>query len=398
MYKHKLKIVALVVSTLLLLMLAACGSDTAGTDSSSNGNAGSDDSIKIGMVSFLSGAGAPWANSLGNAGELAVQEINENGGVMGKPVQLIINDSNSDPATGNVQANSLIERDEIVALFTADTSATRNALYPIINQAQIPFFYTLVYEGEEYLKYMYVNGAVPKQIIEPVIPYLVENEGANSWYIIGNDYVFPQNTAEAAKREIEKLGGTIVGEDFAPMGTSDFSSILAKIDAAKPDFILQILVGSDAVSFLNQFDAQGLHQQTKILGVAIDENSVQAMGSSANGIFSTGEYFQSIDTPENVAFTNNYKEVFGENADLQSFMSIGIYEAIHMWALAANKAQSLDWEKIDEVIGDIVFEGPRGAVQYETETNHASLPIYLTQVVNGELKIVESFGIVEPVE
>jgi urea transport system substrate-binding protein len=284
------------------------------------------------------------------------------------------------------------------ALFTADTSATRNALYPIVKSAEIPFFYTIVYEGGEHLKNMYVNGAVPQQVIDPVIPYLTKKFNAKKWFIVGNDYVFPRKTADAAKADIQKEGGSVVGEEFTPLGTSDFSSILAKIKAAEPDFILQVLVGSDAVSFNKQLSTQGLSKKPQSLAVAVEENSVKAMGSSAEGIFATGEYFQAVDTPANQAFIKKYKEMFGETADLQTFMSLGIYEAIHMWAMAATKADSLKWDKINGVIGDIKFEGPRGVVQYETKTNHAKLPIYLSQVVDGKLKVVESLGEISPVK
>jgi branched-chain amino acid transport system substrate-binding protein len=354
--------------------------------------------IKIGMISFLSGAGAPWATSLKSAGELAVKEVNDKGGVLGRKVELIINDSNTDPATANTLVKSLIEKDQISALFAADTSATRNALYPIINKAAIPFFYTIVYEGGEYNKYMYVNGALPKQILGPVIPYLAKNENAKKWFAVGNDYVFPQKTAEAAKALVEKSGGSMAGQEFTPLGTSDFSPILAKIKAAQPDFVLQVLVGSDAVSFIKQFKAAGLDAKTKILAVAVEENSVQAMGPAAEGIFTTGEYFQAIDTPENKAFIENYKKAYGADAKLQTFMSIGIYEAVHMWAAAAEKAKSLNWDKINEVVGTVSYSGPRGTVQYETKTNHSNLPVYLTRVKDGQLNIVQSFGVISPVE
>jgi urea transport system substrate-binding protein len=216
--------------------------------------------------------------------------------------------------------------------------------------------------------------------------------------VVGNDYVFPQKTADAAKAIVEKTGGTVAGQEFTPLGTSEFSPILAKIKAAQPDFVLQVLVGSDAVSFVKQFKAAGLDAKTKILAVAVEENSVQAMGPSAEGIFTTGEYFQGVDTPENKTFIENYKKSYGADTKLQTFMSIGIYEAVHLWALAATKAQSLSWDKINGVIGTVSFNGARGAVQYETKTNHSNLPVYLTRVKDGQLKIVESFGVVSPVE
>jgi branched-chain amino acid transport system substrate-binding protein len=398
---NSFKSALVLAGSLAMLSLAGCKPSTTETagGAAPKAEAKSDSTpIKIGMVSFLSGAGAPWATSLKSAGELAVKEINDKGGVLGRKVELIISDSNTDPATANVQAKSLIEKDQIAALFAADTSATRNALYPIINKAEIPFFYTIVYEGGEYNKYMYVNGALPKQVLGPVIPYLAKDENAKKWFVVGNDYVFPQKTAAAAKALVEKAGGSVVGQEFTPLGTSEFSPILAKIKAAQPDFVLQVLVGSDAVSFVKQMKAAGLNEKTKILAVAVEENSVQAMGESAEGIFATGEYFQAIDTPENKAFIENYKKIYGADAKLQTFMSMGIYESIHLWALAAAKAESLKWDKINSVIGTVSFSGPRGTVQYETKTNHSNLPVYLTRVKDGQLKLVESFGIVSPAD
>lgn len=388
MYK---KLVLAMACLLLVISMAACGSNSSPSDTSNN-----KEPVKIGMISFLSGAGAPWANSLKSAAEMAVDEINENGGVLGRPVELILNDSKSDPATGNVLAKTLVNKDKVAALFTADMSSVRNALYPVVKEAELPFFYMNQYEGNEYLKYMYVNAAVPKQFMYPVVPYMTEKFKAQKWFILGSDYVYPRSTGDAVKEAIKNAGGTVVGEEFAPLGTSDFSSIIAKIKSSQPDVIAEIVIGPDAVSFQKQLNTQGLNKNLKIVTVAVEESSVGAMGSSAEGIFPTGEYFQSIPSPENQEFIKKHKAKFGENADLPTFISIGTYEAIHMWALAVNKANSLEWEKLNEVIFDVTFNGPRGPIQYERETNHVNLPVYLAQVVNGKLEVVESFGKIAP--
>lgn len=378
-----------IVLLIVMLLMAACSQDTGGSSSAG-------DEITIGIITDLSGPGATLGPAAVNAAELAVEEINNAGGLLGKKVNLIVGDGASDPQTSNEQARNIYERNHADALFLMSNSANREAIMPTAEQSGKLFFYTPIYEGGAFGENMYFSGEVPSQQIEPVIPHLIKNYGATKWYIVANDYVWATKTSEVLKEMLAEEGAEIVGEDYVPFGTSEFSSIIARIQDAEPNFISLQVVGSDAISFVTQLHSMGM-SDLGLFGYNIDEDSIRTMGEAAVGLLQAASYFHNLDTPENKDYLERYYKKFGEDAPSPNFVSNSPYEAIHLWAKAVEKAGSVETEKVNETITTVSFTGPKGEVSYDLETHHASLPIYLGEVQSDfEIKIVHEFGIIDP--
>jgi branched-chain amino acid transport system substrate-binding protein len=243
---------------------------------------------------------------------------------------------------------------------------------------------------------MFVMGEVPETQITPIIPYLQETMGGNTWYFVGNDYNWPQNTATVARQAIPANGGQLLGEKFVPIGTADFSPILQDIAAQKPKFVLLILLPSDAVAFMKQFHNQGLHQSVTPIATLVEQSAIAAMGPAAEGLLIPAGFFPNT-TPESQAFDKRYQETLGAEAAAQNFIAINAYDAVHLWAKAVEKAGTVESAAVAKALPEVSFDGPRGTVSYNAKTHHATFPIYLAKLdAQGNPQVIQSFGPVDP--
>lgn len=353
--------------------------------------------IKIGAIVQLSGAAAFLGPSEEAAYRMAVTEINKKGGVLGRSLNLIIADDATDAATANTDAKRLINDDGVAALFASSTSASREAILPVVKRnAKTLFFYDAIYEGHACDRQMWVMGEVPETQISPIVPYLQETMGGNTWYFVGNDYNWPHDTAKIADKAIPAAGGKLVGEKFVPIGTTDFSSILQDIAGTKPRFVLLILLPSDAVAFMKQFHNQGLEKSVQPIATLVEQSAIAAMGPAANGLLIPAGYFPDT-TSASKEFEQRYHETLGANAPLQNFIAINGYDALHLWALAVEKGKSLELEVVGNALPQVSWTGPRGTVSYSGKTHHATFPIYLAKLdAKGAPEVIKDFGPVDP--
>ncbi len=360
---------------------------------------GQSDTIKIGAIAQLSGGASFLGPSEEAAYRMAVAEINANGGVLGKQVELSIGDSATDPAVANTVAKRLLNQDNVIALFGSTTSASREAILSVVKRdREALFFYNAIYEGHACDEDMFVMGEVPENQIAPLVPHLQDTMGGKTWYFVGNDYNWPQNTAKIAETVIPEHGGNLAGKKFVPIGTADFSAILQDISSIKPDFVLLIMLPSDVVAFMKQFRNQGLHEEITPIATLVEQSAIAAMGPAADGLLLPAGYFAGA-TDRAKSFEDAYRARLGDDAAAQNFISINGYDAVNLWALAVEKAGSTDKEAVSEALAEVTFDGPRGRVSYAGETRHATFPIYLAKIsADGTPEIVKDFGPVDPGE
>lgn len=351
--------------------------------------------IVIAVPVGLSGVNSVVAPAVVQSAELAVEELNAKGGIMGRPVKLVPLDDESGPAGAVKAFNTAIRQHKANAIITMETSAARNAGAPIADRAKTIFIYTSFYEGRACGKYLYVNAWVPEQIVPPLIKFMKDEKKVNKWFVLGSDYAFGRGMIEPAKKTIKELGGTILGEEYQPLQQSDWTAIISKIRAANPDGIMYATSGGGPnIDFMKQFKAAGLTMPVGSL--SIDELTAEQGGNAAEGVYYTGDYFTGIDNAENKKFLEAMKKKFGSNLKTPNSLSEPQYDGIHAYAMAVEKAKSTDADKVAQVLPTIVFKGPRGAIQMNKQ-HHAPLPVYLAQVqADGKTKVLKSFGLVDP--
>lgn len=353
------------------------------------------DPIRIGIAVGLSGANSVVAPAVVQSSQLAVEEINAAGGILGRKIELEIVDDASGAVGAQKAFDTLVFQKKVNAVIAMETSAARNAALPVISKGKVPYIYTSFYEGRSCNNWMYVNGWVPEQQVAPVVDYFSKNKNAKTFFLVGNDYAFGRGMLDFTKKYIERQGGKVIGEEYLPIDGSDWTTVVSKIRAAKPDALISATAGgAPNVSLAKQIKGAGL---TLPYGnLAIDEGTAKTMGDVADGLYMSASYLTSIDTPENKKFMAAMQKKFGADLKTPNELSEPQYEAFYLYKAAAEKAGSIDPAKVTKALGEVSYTGPRGTVQMN-KSRHTPLSMRLGQVqANGTIKILETFANVDP--
>ena len=361
------------------------------------GVARAEEPIKIGIPIGLSGANSVVAPSVVQAAKLAASEINAKGGILGRQVELVVADDGSG-ADGAVKAfNSLIFQQHVNVLITMETSAARNAGLPVVTRGKTPFIYTSSYEGRSCNPNLFVDAWVPDQQVAPVIDYFQKNKGTKTFFLVGSDYAFGRGMLEFTRTYIESHGGKVVGEEYLPMDASDWTSVLSKVRAAKPDALISSTAGgAPNVTLTKQLRASGMDIVFGNLGV--DEGTAKSIGADAAGTYVSQSYLTSIDTPENKAFIAGLQKMFGADLKTPNDLSEPEYDGIYLYKAAVEKAKSTDAKAVLAALPTASFVGARGLIEMNKQ-HHAPLTIYLGQVTeDGSERLIQTFKNVDPGE
>jgi len=355
------------------------------------------DVIKIGIPVGLSGANSVVAPSVVQSAELAVDEVNAQGGILGRKVVLEVADDGSGAAGAQKAYDSLIFQKKVNVLITMETSAARNGGLPIVTRGKTPFIYTSFYEGRSCNKYMYINAWVPDQQVASVVDYFSKNFKAKTFFLIGSDYAFGRGMLEFTRAYIEKKGGKVLGEEYLPMDGSDWTPIISKLKASGADALITSTAGgAPNVTLTKQLRAAGIKIPYGNLGV--DEGTAKSMGSDAEGIYVAGSYYTNIDSPRNKQFLAAMQKKFGADLKTPNDLSVPEYEAVWAYKLAAEKAGSVEADKILPLLAVVSVDGPRGTIKMDRQ-RHAALTMYMGQVQkDGTIKLLETFKDVDPGE
>ncbi|AFT89887.1 substrate-binding protein [Paraburkholderia phenoliruptrix] len=351
--------------------------------------------IRIGVAVGLSGANSVVAPAVVQASQLAVDEINASGGILGRQVQLEITDDASGAVGAQKAYDTLVFQKNVDAIISMETSAARNAALPIVARGKKPFIYTSFYEGRSCNPWMYVNGWVPEQQVAPVVDYFVKAKGAKTFYLVGNDYAFGRGMLQFTRKYIEAHGGKVVGEEYLPTDGTDWTPILSKIRAAHPDALISATAGgAPNVALAKQLKGSGL---TLPYGnLAIDEGTAKSMGDVATGIYMSGSYLTSIDTSANKKFLAAMDKRFGKDVKTPNELSEPQYEAFFLYKAAVEKAGSTDPGKVIKALDQVSFNGPRGQIEM-VKSRHTPLAMRLGQIQSdGSVKILQTFPDVDP--
>ena len=353
------------------------------------------DPLRIGVAVGLSGANSVVAPAAVQSSQLAVDEINAAGGILGRKVELELVDDASGAVGAQKAFDTLVFQKKVAAIIAMENSAARNAALPVVSKGKVPYIYTSFYEGRSCNNWMYVNGWVPEQQVAPVVDYFLKSKNAKTFFLVGNDYAFGRGMLDFTRKYIEQKGGKVVGDEYLPIDGSDWTSVISKLRAAKPDALVSATAGgAPNVSLAKQLKGAGL---TLPYGnLAIDEGTAKTMGDVASGMYMSASYLTGIDIPENKKFLEAMKKKFGADLKTPNELSEPQYEAFFLYKAAVEKAGSVDAAKVVKALGEVSFTGPRGAVSMN-KSRHTPLSMRLGQVQpDGSIKILETFASVDP--
>ncbi|SDE55942.1 amino acid/amide ABC transporter substrate-binding protein, HAAT family [Variovorax sp. CF079] len=360
--------------------------------------ANAQESVKLGLLHSLSGTIAIAEASLVDAEKMAIDEINAAGGVMGRKIEVVVEDGASENAVFAEKARKLLERDKVAAIVGCYTSASRKAVLPALSRAKGLLFYPTYYEGQEQDKHVVYTSQEATQSVVAAVEWLAREKG-KTFFLVGSDYIYPRTCNKIAKPTIAKLGGKVLGEEYAPLGHTEFSSIINKIKAAKPDCIYSTVVGGSNVAFYKQLRAAGLDgtKQT-LLSTVVSENEIEGIGKdNAVGYYACMGYFQSVKNPANEKFVKAFKAKYGQDRVIGDPMEVA-YNSVYLWKLAVEKAKSFDPEKVLAASAGVELDAPEGKVRVHATNQHVWKTVRVGKALaNGQFDIVwESPSLIEP--
>lgn len=351
-----------------------------------------DGEIKVGVLFSLTGTTAIIEESLNKATIMAIEEINDQGGINGMKIVPVVEDPASDPATFAEKARKLVVGDKCVSVFGSYTSASRKAVLPVFEKRNNLYFYPTLYEGRECSKNVIYTGAVPNQQQDEFVPWLVEKFG-KKFFLIGSNYIYPKEENNYCKKLLEKLGGEVVNEEYVPLGHSEFSSVISKMKSTEPNVIFSTVVGDSVVALHRQYKAAGLDPaKMPMASLTTSENEVAAMGGdAAAGHFTSAPYFMVHKSPENDKFVAAYKKRWGDDK-VTHFVSEPCYFQMYMFKQAVEKLANSDItpENIREAIKGVELVAPQGKVRLEKENLHTWLwPKIAVAKSDGQFEILK---------
>lgn len=336
------------------------------------GLAVTDTEVTVGILHSVTGTMAISETGSVQAEKLAIEQINAAGGVLGRQIKFIQEDGASDWPTFAEKAKKLLVKDKCASVMGCWTSASRKAVLPVFEQYNGMLYYPTFYEGLEQSKNVIYTGQEATQQIIAGLDWVVREKGAKSFYLLGSDYIWPRTSNKIARKHIENfLKLKVVGEEYFPLGHTQFNSVINKLKLTKPDVIYAIIVGGSNVAFYKQLKAAGidLTKQT-LVTISVTEDEILGIGGeNIVGAYACMKYFQSLDNPNNQAFVSEFKKMWGAETVIGD-VTQAAYLGPWLWKLTVEKAGSFDVDKVAAASPGIEFKGaPEGYVRIH-ENHH----------------------------
>ncbi|HBL12733.1 MAG TPA: urea ABC transporter substrate-binding protein [Cyanobacteria bacterium UBA11162] len=344
--------------------------------------------IRVGILHSLSGTMAISEASLKDAELMAIAEINQAGGVLGRIIEPVIEDGSSTPTTFALKARKLIEDDQVATIFGGWTSACRKAVLPILEELNALMWYPVEYEGLECSRQIFYTGICPNQQVGPAVDWLLDHKG-KCFYLLGSDYVFPRTANKLIKAQVKRKGGSLVGEEYVPLGTMEFGSVITRIKDSGANVVFSTLNGDSNLAFYQQYKEAGISaQEIPIMAVSVSEEELRRIGGSiAAGHYASWSYFQSIDRLKNRQFVRNFQKRYGSDR-VTSDPIESAYVQVYLWKQAAEKAGSFEVDLLREAAYGQTFDAPGGKVSIESN-NHLRKHCRIGKILpNGQFEIV----------
>ncbi|MDQ1182889.1 urea ABC transporter substrate-binding protein [Agrobacterium larrymoorei] len=358
-----------------------------------------DDTILLGSLHDQSGplaaSGVPMVYAL----NLAVEEINTAGGLLGRQVKVVHYDTQSNIQMYSQYAQQLALKDKVAVVHGGITSASREAIRPTFDRFKVPYFYNVLYEGGVCDHNTFCTGTTPAQTVEKLVPSAMKKAGKKA-YIIAADYNYGQITAKWMTKYVKDNGGEVVAVDFFPLDVTNFGPTISKIQAAKPDLILSALVGGNHTAFYRQWTSAGMKSQIPIasttFGLVNEPSTLDAAESDA--ILGAYGYFEELNSAASKSFVEKIKKAHSDTPYI-SELAAATYEGVHLWALGVKTAGAMDRLKVVEALeSGLSFDGPTGKVTIDKATHHTTRNAFLAEVKDRKWSVLESYPDVAPAD
>jgi len=358
-----------------------------------------DQVVKVGILHSVTGTMAISETGSVEAEKLAIKQINDMGGILGRKIEIIQEDGGSDWPTFAEKSRKLLVQDRVATVFGCWTSASRKAVLPVFEKENGLLYYPTFYEGLEQSKNVIYTGQEATQQILAGLDWIAKEKKAKTFYLIGSDYIWPRTSMKIARKHIENvLKGTVVAEEYFPLGHTNFGSVINKTKLKKPDVIYSAVVGGSNVAWYKQLKAAGVTAEKQtLLTISVTEDEVLGIGGeNMKGFYSAMKYFQSLDNANNKEFVKSFKAMWGADSVIGD-VTQAAYLGPWLWKAAVEKAGSFD---VDQVVaaspGIELKTAPEGYVKVHPN-HHLWSKLRVGQWdANGQAKVVYESELIEP--
>lgn len=395
----KRRIVLMVALSSLMAISVALA---AGCVPGGGGNDGEDSgTVKIGVLAPVTGFMAGHGQGIRDGAKLAAQEINENGGIDGKKVELLIEDGKSDPAVNTEKAKQLIGRGGAQFLMGTGSSAETLAAIPVATQNKVPFIYSL--DGElktckpgdpdEVNPYVFASGPTPEMLLSSFLPEMMDEFG-NKVYFVGSDYVFPRSLNAVATKIVEDNSGEVLGDSYLPTDTTDYSPEIRKILDSEPDILFLTLPGSAGITFVKQARQFGVFDKMTVTGSAtFDTEAYSAIGKLSENVYVVNRYSELLENKENKEFVKAYRNTYPDfEFPIGPTASSGAYGVVYSLKAAIEEAGSTNGDDVVEALEELELDLPQGHVEIDSKNHMFNQPLYQMQIGEGNYQVVKDLG------
>ena len=385
------------LKAVISILLISVGITITGCDNNTKTSQQNTNTVKVGLLHSLSGTMTLSETPVRDAEKLAIEEINANGGVLGKKIEILEEDGRSNPNTFAEGADKLLTVEDAVTIFGCWTSASRKAVIPIVEEHDALLWYPVQYEGFESSPNVVYTGSTLNQQIIPTIDYLLKN-GRKRMFLLGSDYVFPRTANKVIKAQLAAHGGECVGEEYTPLGHTDYSEIIEYIKTLHPDVIINTLNGDSNISFFRQLKSAGISaSEIPVMSFSLAEIEIQYIGAeSLDGHMTAWSYYETLDNTENQRFISSYKKNYG-NARLVDDPMEAAYDAVYLWKTAVEKANSFETKKVREALTELAFNSPEGKIKVDGKNQHIYRKLRIGRINgNGLIDTIETTSSIPP--
>lgn len=346
-----------------------------------------DDHFDVALVIPLQGPAGIFGPSCEACAELAAEEVNREGGVLGRQVRFVVVDGGRSPRRVADTVDALVTSGAVAAVTGWHISAVRQAIAPRVT-GRVPYVYTPLYEGGERTPGVFLVGETPSQQLLPSMRWMATELGVRRWCVVGDDYVWPRGSAAAARRYARASGAEIRDEVFVRLGTERYGEVLRRVERSGAEAVLMLLVGDDAVQFNRAFARAGLDQQVLRLSTLMEENMLLASGAdSTRDLFASAGFFDSLATSDSLDFIGRFSARYGPEAPVLNSLGESCYEGVRLLVQLVRRAGSPDVDRICAVADTVGYDGPRGPVQLRGR--HLEQRVYLARADSMDFEVLD---------
>jgi len=361
------------------------------------------DSIKIGVIAEQTGPLSFMGLANANVAKMVAGDINAKGGLLGRRIELIVEDGATTDSVARAKAAKLVQQDKVDVIFGGIYSSTRQAIKgPAVTEGKTLYIYPEQYEGQECDPLIFCTGPVPAQQVEPLIPWLMQKTGAKRFYLPSADYIWPRVLNKKVRQMVTANGGSIVGEEYFPLDHADYRKTVEAIAASGAEVVFNMIVPPGLMPFLQQLHESGFKSRGgQLVCTYFDENILGLLpAEQVDGVYGCLDYYQTVSDPFSRKLLDHYDTVYPGHAKFTGGSACsGLYRGMKLWEAAVNEAGSFEQAKIIKALDHArIAEGPGGSAEMVPGQHHARMNMYIGQAKGGRFEIAKSLGAIDPKE